>query len=249
MGSTAVPGLMAKPIIDMILVTPDEHADVKKDLEFLGYRYKGEYNVPLRSLYDKKNPEIYLHVHHKGNPEIELNLGFRDYMRTHQHLQKEYANLKKTLVQDPIHAHRMSTGVTQYNLGKNDFITRILKSIAFQGMCPRWCTQEVEWQRYQSLTGIEHCEKNAMVVYQGTDIVGAVHITVHQDFGFLNVMNFQPESIQHIPFALGFIRRWLNTQNVTTVIAKNIMITLASMMQSSGFQPLPHKNHDWLRDV
>ncbi|MDR1475056.1 MAG: GrpB family protein [Holosporales bacterium] len=53
-GSTFVLGLSAKPIIDMILVTDDlERARLRLASSYLGYRYKGEYNLPFRDLYGK----------------------------------------------------------------------------------------------------------------------------------------------------------------------------------------------------
>ena len=82
-GSTSVPDLSAKPIVDMILVTEDlESARKFLSSHTLGYHYKGEYNLPLRDLYGREDEfEVYLHVHRVNSPEIELNLQFRDYLR------------------------------------------------------------------------------------------------------------------------------------------------------------------------
>lgn len=59
-----MPSLAAKPIIDMILVARDlSSARELLTSKELGYRYKGEYNLPLRDLYGKKGDfEIYLRV-------------------------------------------------------------------------------------------------------------------------------------------------------------------------------------------
>jgi GrpB-like predicted nucleotidyltransferase (UPF0157 family) len=83
-GSTAVPGLCAKPKIDIIAVI-QERALIIHNLEKGGYRYRGEFNIPFHRGFSKRDntPEINLHVYEEGNPEIELNLLFRDYLRTH----------------------------------------------------------------------------------------------------------------------------------------------------------------------
>src|SRR5579872_2938376 len=80
-GSTSVPGLSAKPVIDMIGVvkTPEEAI---KPLEYLGFKYKGEYNIPMRYYFNRsEGVDTNLHVYAEGHPEIELNLLFRDYLR------------------------------------------------------------------------------------------------------------------------------------------------------------------------
>ncbi len=91
-GSTSVPFLAAKPIIDIILTTRDLNSArkflISKELR---YRYKSEYNLLLRDLYGKKDEfEIYLHVHRVDSQEIELNLLFRDYLKNHLEARKQY---------------------------------------------------------------------------------------------------------------------------------------------------------------
>ena len=190
-GSTSVPFLAAKPIIDMILVTRDlnsarEFLTSKK----LGYRYKGEYNLPLRDLYGKKGDfEIYLHVHHVNNPEIELNLLFRDYLRNNEEAKKQYELVKIAAGKNQNASEKVETGITKYNLLKNDFIVSVLKETGFKGVCPRFVTQRAESEFFNKIKdnffkdlGVEKrslpSEQNIkkLVLYKGVDLVGAAEI-------------------------------------------------------------------------
>ncbi len=84
-GSTSVPGLAAKPIIDMIGVIKDR-AKVIEPLECLGLTYKSEYNIPMRLYFLRsEGVQISLYVYEEGHPEIELKLSmFKRYSATHQ---------------------------------------------------------------------------------------------------------------------------------------------------------------------
>ena len=82
-GSTSVPGLSAKPKIDMIAVVKDQLV-ARKQLTEIGFKYRGEYNIPLHYGFSKRGDVDYnLHVYEEDHPEIELNLMFRDYLREH----------------------------------------------------------------------------------------------------------------------------------------------------------------------
>jgi len=82
-GSTSVPGLAAKPKIDMIAVVKDP-SEVIEQLSSIGIQYRGEYNIPLHYGFSKRGKvDINLHVYEEVHPEIKLNLLFRDYLRSH----------------------------------------------------------------------------------------------------------------------------------------------------------------------
>lgn len=81
-GSTSVPGLTAKPKIDIIVVVRDPISVIEK-LETIGIQYRGEFNIPLHYGFSKRGTvDLNLHVYQEGHPEIELNLLFRDYLGT-----------------------------------------------------------------------------------------------------------------------------------------------------------------------
>ena len=81
-GSTSVPGLAAKPKIDIIAEVRDLLFD-KSQLENLGYEYRGGFSIPLRRSFTIRmsDRKINLHIFEENDPEIELNILFRDYLR------------------------------------------------------------------------------------------------------------------------------------------------------------------------
>lgn len=89
-GSTAIPGLYAKPKIDIIAEVqsvPESHLSLQK----IDYEFRGEFNIPMRHFFRKKGPhDINLHVYEKGNPDIELNILFRDFLINSSEAKAEY---------------------------------------------------------------------------------------------------------------------------------------------------------------
>lgn len=123
-GSTSVPGLAAKPIIDMIMeVESIERVDRwnERFIE-LGYIVKGENGISGRRFFIHGTEEkrlYHLHVFEKGNPEIVRHLAFRDYMMAHCEEAEAYATLKKELVE------KYTYDGTLYTEGKNEFVRNV----------------------------------------------------------------------------------------------------------------------------
>jgi GrpB-like predicted nucleotidyltransferase (UPF0157 family) len=99
-GSTSVPGLAAKPIIDILVVVPD-HATAAMTIEALttlAYDYRGEVGVPGRFYFAKHHAHSYhLHMYPLGHPEIVRLRTFSDYLRANPGAAHEYAKLKNEL--------------------------------------------------------------------------------------------------------------------------------------------------------
>ena len=120
-GSTSVPGLAAKPIIDILPVVRSlEAVDAAKDsLEALGYEYLGEFGIPGRR-YLRKGGDERTHQVHVFAAEDEVNitrhLAFRDYLREHPDVRDEYAALKRSL------AARFPWDIDAYCEGKERFV-------------------------------------------------------------------------------------------------------------------------------
>lgn len=128
-GSTSVSGLSAKPIIDIILECKDNKNSVKP-LEEIGYQYRGEFNIPFRNYFCKQDQiRVNLHCYEQGNPEIELNLKFRDYLRNHPDARAEYEQLKYNLLKQESSFKKNNSIFTGYNLGKDQFIRKILQKL------------------------------------------------------------------------------------------------------------------------
>ena len=124
MGSTGVPGLWAKPVIDIMPIVRDiERVDGFNDLMVtLGYLPKGEYGIPGRRFFnlDAGGRRLFnVHVYQLGNPEIPRHLDFIAYLRTHPEDAAAYADLKRSL------AAEYSDDIDSYVSGKTDLVRQI----------------------------------------------------------------------------------------------------------------------------
>lgn len=121
-GSTAVPGLDAKPIIDIVgSVSSVEQLDSKRNLlESIGYEYKGEYGIAGRRycvLYnpEKTNAYFHLHIFEHDNPDVERHICFRDYLRKSEKARSDYSSEKSRIVQS-------NTPRSEYSSAKSPII-------------------------------------------------------------------------------------------------------------------------------
>ena len=122
-GSTSVPGLSAKPVIDMMPVVRDitQVNESNSAMQELGYEAKGEYGIPFRRYFQKgAEPRTHqAHVFEEGNPEIERHLKFCEWMRLHPDDRDAYAKLKQELAQ------QHPNDIIAYCLGKDAFMAEI----------------------------------------------------------------------------------------------------------------------------
>jgi len=124
-GSTSVPGLAAKPVIDMLIAVTDldeSRRRVVEPLATLGYDYVPEYEavMPERLYFRKGDPRgFHIHMVEPGGEFWNRHLRFRDYLRGHPEAVAEYAALKRRLAED--HGSDMDG----YTDAKSDFIKRI----------------------------------------------------------------------------------------------------------------------------
>jgi GrpB-like predicted nucleotidyltransferase (UPF0157 family) len=99
-GSTSVPGLIAKPIIDMLLVVSDsaDEPSYASPLEAAGYRLTiREPDWHQHRLFKGPNININLHVFTEGSEEIRRTLLLRDWLRTNKADRELYASTKRSL--------------------------------------------------------------------------------------------------------------------------------------------------------
>ena len=125
MGSTSVPGIWAKPVIDIMAIVHEIAPvdDLNDTLRALGYLPKGEYGIAGRryfSLNDGPRRVVNLHVYAADNPEIHRHLAFVDYLRAHPDVAADYGALKRDLAQ------RYGDQIDIYTNGKTDFIAAVL---------------------------------------------------------------------------------------------------------------------------
>jgi GrpB-like predicted nucleotidyltransferase (UPF0157 family) len=139
-GSTSVPGLAAKDIIDIDIVVKHkgEVTSLIGQLEELGYIHQGDLGIEGREAFKRslvEAPLMYEH-HSKWHPHhlyvcLEDSLAFKnhmalkDYLMAHEDAVKEYSELKMAL------AHKYPHDIDRYCSEKTPFITRILKACGF----------------------------------------------------------------------------------------------------------------------
>ena len=123
-GSTSIPGMIAKPILDIgVAVTSfEEAARCIPLLEQLGYSYKGENGIPRRHYFVKGNPRTHhLHMLEATSEEWKHHLLFRDYLCGNAEAAQAYASLKQQL------ATRFANDREAYQSGKESFIQAVLQ--------------------------------------------------------------------------------------------------------------------------
>lgn len=133
-GSTAVPGLGAKPIIDLdvVIESPRMLPLVVEALKALGYPHEGDGGIPGREAFGREGatvpedgsgrawPAHHLYVCPSDSEELRRHLRFRDYLRSHPDSAARYEALKRDL------AHRHANDSDSYVAGKSEFVERIL---------------------------------------------------------------------------------------------------------------------------
>jgi GrpB-like predicted nucleotidyltransferase (UPF0157 family) len=122
-GSTSVPGLAAKPIIDILLVVADPADEPAwlPDLEAAGYRLViREPDWYQHRCLKGPDTNVNLHVYPPGCPEIERNLVFRDRLRGHPEDRAHYQRVKREL------AERDWTYVQEYADAKTEVVEAII---------------------------------------------------------------------------------------------------------------------------
>ena len=145
-GSTAIPNIYAKPVLDLLVEVRDiDEVDGRGSaMGSLGYEVMGEYGIPGRRYFRKETPEgvrtHHVHAFEAGSPEAARHLAFRDYMIAHPAEAQRYGELKRRLAEQ----HRQSP--EGYMDGKDGFIKEMDRRAA------RWRNSgaarvSVDWRR------------------------------------------------------------------------------------------------------
>ncbi len=121
-GSTAIPGIFAKPIIDFLLEVEElvKLDDKNSSMKELGYEAMGEFGIQGRRYFRKDNASgvrtNQVHAFKAGSSEVARHLAFRDYMIAHPLEAQAYSTLKQQL------AREHSDDIEAYMDGKEMFI-------------------------------------------------------------------------------------------------------------------------------
>ncbi|SDO23753.1 GrpB family protein [Alkalicoccus daliensis] len=123
-GSTAVPGITAKPIIDIMPAVRDlaEVDKMEKEMKMLGYQIYGEYGIEERRFFTKDISGVrtfHVHAFLKDSLHYHPHLAVRDYLIAHEEARRTYGSLKRSL------AWEYPNNVNAYAEGKHAFVKEL----------------------------------------------------------------------------------------------------------------------------
>ena len=127
-GSTSVPGLSAKPVIDLDVVVREKliQAGIAR-LEGIGYGHRGDLGVAGREAFRSPlgTPPHHLYLCQQGSPALANHVAIRDYLRANPAAARAYGDLKKRL------AAQFPDDIDGYIEGKTAFLVGILRTVGF----------------------------------------------------------------------------------------------------------------------
>jgi len=122
-GSSSVPGLSAKPIIDIMPVVRDitKVDKYNEAMQEIGYIAKGENGIAGRRYFQKGGDQRthHIHIYQQGSHEIIRHLAFRDYLKVHPEVSRQYGALKEGL------ASQFPYDIDSYINGKDRFVKEL----------------------------------------------------------------------------------------------------------------------------
>lgn len=123
-GSTSVPGLAAKPILDVdVIVDPADVTAAIAALESVGYVHRGDLGVPGREAFHAPGPpRRNVYVCTAGTPHVRNHLAVRDVLRSRADLREAYAQVKLALAADP------DMDIDTYIAGKSAVLQQVLEA-------------------------------------------------------------------------------------------------------------------------
>jgi GrpB-like predicted nucleotidyltransferase (UPF0157 family) len=136
-GSTSIPGMTAKPIVDLVVVIrPDRLDAVTAALAGLGFRHEGDRGIPGREAFRPIEgtaaadlPRHHLYVCSVGNRSLEEQLAFRDYLRTHSDEARRLSAHKRALCIEHDNDRQL------YIKGKSAMVREITRRAMPDGRC------------------------------------------------------------------------------------------------------------------
>ncbi len=253
-GSTAVPGLSAKPKIDILAVVKDPQK-ATKNLEAIGLKYAGEWSIPLQYGFKKRGDvNVNLHVYEEGHPDIELNLLFRNYLREHPKDREKYTHLKENLLKDESSLNKRNFDFAEYTIRKNAFISKILEKASFNKVRMMICLHDAEWEAakkfrqkyYHPLSDpytwtFNHPDHTHLVLYKGTKIVGYAHLQRWpKDRVVLRILVID-KPFRHQGLGgqfLALIEKWLKAHGTKSLHTESSS-EMCSFYKENGYKEMP----------
>ncbi len=261
-GSTSVPGLAAKPKLDIIAVVKDPKKAIEQ-LQTIGVDYRGEYNIPLHYGFSKRGTiNVNLHVYESGHPEIELNLTFRDYLRSHPEMRDAYAAVKKELLTEPTAHEKNQSPFTGYTLQKGAFIRNVLKLAGYQRLRLLKCSDPEEWEAAKSFRQryffdrvpiadpyqwtFSHSNHQHFLLYRGVAMIGYAHVQLWpQSRAAIRIIVIEETQRGHGVGAtfLGWIEDWLRSKGYHSIHTESSPDAVG-FYRHMGYQNMPFQDPD-----
>lgn len=193
-GSTSVPGLAAKPLIDILPVVQDIRLTDQAILAMqkLGYEAKDEFGIPFRYFFTKSikaSRTHNVHIFEEGNTEIERHLKFRNWMRNNEDDRNAYALLKIKL------AAEFPNDIYSYCIGKDNFVNEIDRKAGWNGYRFVMAATPKEWQEYHRIRR-EQIFEPINIVYDENHPT----ITLDNHFHFVLCKGTKIVTVAHVEF-------------------------------------------------
>ena len=260
-GSTSVPGLSAKPVIDIMPVVSDilEVDKAIKAMESLGYEAKGEAGMAFRRYFPKNIGEIRthnVHVYEKGDLEIDRYLAFRNWLRIHDDDAKAYGHLKIEL------AEKYPQDILSYCMGKDAFVATIDEKDGYDGWRMVQALTDREWAAVRSFRGkcffkekdpysgtLDHKNHVHFVFYKKAEIIGYAHLQLWQEDRVALRLLFIDENYRNRRLGkqlLELSERWLIHQGFKKLLMKSSKESF-SFFQNLGYVKMPFNDPEDFR--
>lgn len=143
-GSTAVPGLAAKPIIDLDIVFASavNFSEIKTRLESIGYYHNGNQGITDRDVFKRDNTLTkhkvldsivhHLYVCPAHSKELNRHLLFRNYLRTNEEARNQYQQLKHSIASEANQDKKQYAALKEEKA--KSFIEQVITKAALQGL-------------------------------------------------------------------------------------------------------------------
>jgi GrpB-like predicted nucleotidyltransferase (UPF0157 family)/N-acetylglutamate synthase-like GNAT family acetyltransferase len=233
-GSTSVPHLLAKPVIDILPVVKEIRAVDRLS----GYEAKGEWGIPFRRYFQKEG--VHVHVYEEGSADIDRHLKFRDYLRSHPQEADAYAALKRDL------AAKFPNDSFNYCLGKEAFITAIEKKSGYRGDRMTVALTNREQAALHALRKqyFPHPQEafleEHLMFYHDTDIIGCAQIQPFEEGAVLRFFIID-EPFRYLGLGKRFLslcEQWLTHQGVP-VLYLHATEEASGFYLKQGYRPMP----------
>ncbi|NGX26212.1 MAG: hypothetical protein K940chlam6_00127 [Chlamydiae bacterium] len=256
-GSTSVPGLSAKPIIDILPVVRDIQTvdQATRAMESLGYEVKGEYGIAFRRYFQKsKNVRTHnVHVYQEDDPEISRYLKFRDWMRSHPEDAETYAKLKQELSAN-------SQDMLHYCNGKDAFVASIDAKDGYDGWRMVQALTDREWSTVRNLRQLyffkaktdpytwtfKHKDHVHFVFYKNAQIIGYAHLQLWPQYRAALRIIVIDELYRNLGYGSQFLKlceRWLIHRGFKKLLIQSSKEAYKYYC-NNGYIPMPFNDPD-----